>query len=60
MSDKKFIEIVFDGPPGPRHTPGKKATPLRTVCKYALYLVVSMYLAHTFLAYFVGVDKLAQ
>ena len=54
------LERLFDGPPGPGHTPGKKQTPLRTVLKYALYLLISGYLAHTFLAYFVGVENLAQ
>jgi cytochrome c oxidase accessory protein FixG len=54
------LERLFDGPPGPRHASGKKKTPLRTVLKYAAYLLISVYLAHTFLAYFVGVDNLAQ
>jgi cytochrome c oxidase accessory protein FixG len=54
------LERLFDGPPGPRHTPGKKTSGLRTVLKYALYTVISIYLAHAFLAYFVGVEDLAQ
>jgi len=54
------LERLFDGPPGARHSPGKKKTPLRTALKYGTYLLISMYLAHTFLAYFVGVDSLAQ
>jgi cytochrome c oxidase accessory protein FixG len=54
------LERLFDGPPGPRHRPGKKKTPLRTVAKYAVYLVISAFLAHTFLAYFVGVENLAR
>ncbi len=54
------IERLFDGPPGKRHQQGSKATPLRTFAKYATYLVISLFLAHTFLAYFVGVDNLAQ
>ncbi len=54
------IERLFDGPPGVRHSPGKHRTPIRTVAKYAVYLVVSAFLAHTFLAYFVGVDNLAR
>ena len=40
--------------------PGSRASPVARVAKIAIYLVVSMYLAHTFLAYFVGVDRLAQ
>ena len=54
------IERLFDGPPGARHRPGRKRTTPRTVAKYAVYLLVSAYLAHTFLAYFVGVEALAQ
>jgi cytochrome c oxidase accessory protein FixG len=54
------LERLFDGPPGARHRRGKKSTPLRTAVKYALYLIISCYLAHTFLAYFVGVDQLAR
>lgn len=54
------LERLFDGPPGPRHAPGRKAAPGRKLAKYAVYVLVSMYLAHTFLAYFVGVEALAQ
>lgn len=52
------IERMFDGPPGARHAAGKKSTPLRTVLKYASYLLISAFMAHTFLAYFVGVENL--
>ena len=54
------IERLFDGPPGAQHRPGRKRTTPRTVAKYAFYLLISAYLAHTFLAYFVGVEALAQ
>ncbi len=54
------IERLFDGPPGAQHRPGRKRTRPRTVAKYVLYLLISAYLAHTFLAYFVGVEALAQ
>ncbi len=54
------LERLFDGPPSARHTPGKKGTPLRKAGKYLLYLIISAYLAHTFLAYFVGVENLAR
>jgi cytochrome c oxidase accessory protein FixG len=54
------IERFFDGPPGAQHRPGKKRTTPRTLAKYAVYLAISAYLAHTFLAYFVGVEALAQ
>ncbi len=54
------IERFFDGPPGAAHRAGKKKTAPRTLAKYAVYLAISIYLAHTFLAYFVGVDELAH
>jgi cytochrome c oxidase accessory protein FixG len=54
------IERLFDGPPGAQHRPGRKRTTPRTLAKYAVYLVISAYLAHTFLAYFVGVEALSQ
>lgn len=53
------LERLFDGPPGVRHRPSKKSSPLRKVLKYFVYLLVSAFLAHTFLAYFVGVKALA-
>ncbi len=31
---------------------------LRRLAKYAVYLLLSLFLAHTFLAYFVGIDRL--
>ncbi len=34
--------------------------PLRLVAKYVFFFLLSLYLAHTFLAYFVGVDELAR
>lgn len=54
------IERLFEGPPGVRHSPGKRRTPGRTVAKYAVYLVLSAFLAHIFLAYFVGINNLAR
>jgi cytochrome c oxidase accessory protein FixG len=32
----------------------------RRLLKHAIYLVLALFLAHTFLAYFVGIEKLAQ
>jgi cytochrome c oxidase accessory protein FixG len=32
----------------------------RRIAKYAVYLVLSLFLAHTFLAYFVGVEQLSE
>ncbi len=50
------IERLFEG----RHYRTSKAPyhPLRRVGKYLVFLLVSMFLAHTFLAYFVGVEEL--
>ena len=38
----------------------KKGIHARRLAKQAIYLVLSMFLAHTFLAYFVGIERLAQ
>ena len=54
------FERLFDGRPGRGGAAGKKRTPVRTGAKYIVFLLASMYLAHTFLAYFVGVEALAQ
>jgi cytochrome c oxidase accessory protein FixG len=54
------IERFFDGPAGAGHRWGRKRSVPRTVAKYAIYLAISLYLAHTFLAYFVGVEELAR
>ena len=53
------LERLFDGPPGPRHTPGREVVPVAHGAEVLAYLVISAYLAHTFLAYFVGVENLA-
>ena len=50
------IERFFEGAPGKK----KKMGGWRKPAKYAVYLLVSMFLAHTVLAYFVGVDQLAH
>jgi polyferredoxin len=51
------IERLFEGEPGKRKP--SRHTGVRKGLKWAVYLLVSMFLAHTFLAYFVGVEQLA-
>src|SRR5436309_10808343 len=55
------IERLFEGIPGRL---GKAGSPrwggAGKALKFAAYLLVSLYLAHTFLAYFVGVERLAE
>jgi cytochrome c oxidase accessory protein FixG len=51
------IERLFKGKAG-RGGAAKNVPGWRTAAMYFSFLLVSMYLAHTFLAYFVGVDAL--
>jgi len=51
------LERFFTGAPG-RKKNKLQASGLGGVLKYAAYLLVSLFLAHTFLAYFVGIDQL--
>ena len=53
------IERFFDGTVG-RGGHKKKIPMWRTVAKYATFFLVCVYLANTFLAYFIGVDELKQ
>jgi cytochrome c oxidase accessory protein FixG len=48
------IERFFDGTPGRRAKTGSWRSP----AKYAVYIILSFALANTFLAYFVGTDRL--
>ena len=52
------IERLFEGTPGRAKKGWFIGSPLARGLKYLCYLVISSYLAHTFLAYFVGVDQL--
>lgn len=57
------LERFFEGSPGrPKKTKGVQGwlqqSGFGLLLKYVVYFVVSCYLAHTFLAYFVGVEKL--
>ena len=53
------IERLFDGTTG-RGGLKKNVPGWRTVAKYFVYLLICVYLANTFLAYFVGVETLGQ
>jgi cytochrome c oxidase accessory protein FixG len=53
------IERFFEGTTG-RGGIKKNVSAWRTPAKYAVYALISVYLANTFLAYFVGVDRLSQ
>lgn len=52
------IERLIDGVAGRGGASRKGGTLARRVLRYSIYLLLSMYLAHTFLAYFVGVEAL--
>jgi len=54
------IDRLFDGTAGKGGKPKRKPTGIMAVARFAIYLVLCMLLAHTFLAYFVGTDRLAQ
>lgn len=52
------IERLLEGVPGRVKKGLFAGTPLGKPVKFLVYLLVSMFLAHTFLAWFVGVDRL--
>lgn len=54
------IERFFMGTVGRGGVPRQQTAGWRYVAMYAVYLVLSMLLAHTFLAYFVGVERLGR
>ncbi|MBK8914980.1 MAG: cytochrome c oxidase accessory protein CcoG [Phycisphaerales bacterium] len=54
------IERLFLGTAGRGGPPSARASAGRRVALYAVYLLISCLLAHTFLAYFVGTDALAR
>lgn len=53
------IERFFDGTPGRRRSRFQGSGPARLL-KYATFVVVSCAVAHIFLSYFVGVERLSQ
>jgi cytochrome c oxidase accessory protein FixG len=52
------IERFFEGTPGRAKKGWLQSSGVGTALKYATFLLVSLFLAHTFLSYFVGVDNL--
>ena len=54
------IDRLFQGTAGKGGKPKQKITGWRAVARFAIYLILCALLAHTFLAYFVGTDQLAQ
>ena len=53
------IERLFDGTTG-RGGHKKNVPAWRNIAKYIVYFLVCVYLANTFLAYFIGVDELSK
>jgi cytochrome c oxidase accessory protein FixG len=54
------IERWLEGGPARQRKLDREGPNARRLLKYPIYLLVSMFLAHTFLAYFVGVGTLAR
>lgn len=54
------IDRLFEGTVGKGGKPKAGMGGLRAVARIAVYVVLCMFLAHTFLAYFVGTDRLAE
>ncbi|MEZ6191666.1 MAG: cytochrome c oxidase accessory protein CcoG [Phycisphaerales bacterium] len=54
------IERLFEGTKGKGGKPRGEVAGWRKAARFVVYLIVSMFLAHTFLAYFVGVENLAK
>ena len=54
------IERLFEGTSRKGGKARKPVAGWKKTARYAVYLLISMYLAHTFLAYFVGVENLAK
>lgn len=54
------IDRIFDGTAGKGGKAKKPRGTLASIGRIAVYVILAMFLAHTFLAYFVGTDRLAQ
>lgn len=54
------IDRLFEGTVGKGGTSKKPMSAPRQIGRFAVYVVLNMFLAHTFLAYFVGPEKLSM
>ncbi|GAB5403083.1 MAG: cytochrome c oxidase accessory protein CcoG [Aureliella sp.] len=54
------IDRLFEGTTGKGGKPKQPMSTPRQVGRFAVYVVLNMFLAHTFLAYFVGPEKLSM
>lgn len=54
------IERFFEGGPGRRSRVERVPPDLRRFLKLGVYVLLAMFLAHVFLSYFVGVDRLSE
>jgi len=54
------IDRFFEGTTGKGGKPKREVTGALRVARWLVYLVVCMFLAHTFLAYFVGIEALSR
>lgn len=54
------IDRIFEGTVGRGGKPKAEMGGLRSIARIIVYLLLCMFLAHTFLAYFVGTERLAQ
>ncbi len=53
------IDRLFEGTMGKGGAPRKPLSAPAQIARFAIYLLLNMFLAHTFLSYFVGTEKLA-
>jgi len=54
------IDRFFEGTVGRGGKPKRSITGILAVARFGVYLILAMLLAHTFLSYFVGTDRLAM
>ncbi len=54
------IDRLFEGTRGKGGKPRGRMSVAAQLARFAVYLLLSMFLAHTFLAYFVGTERLSQ